>query len=112
MVKLTKKEIERIQYFRHMFPREIEVDIRRSMDGGFVAEVLSFPGCITEANTLSGLVEMVNDAIRTMLEVPKKYVPFVPEYLMPMKTAQRFNIFPIEDIKGKLTFLIHEQSVR
>ncbi len=69
--------------------------MRRSKDGGFVAIIKTFSGCITQADSFSELIEMVNDAIRTYLEVPKKYLPFMPTYLPPLKEAQRFDVFPI-----------------
>ncbi|TSC79064.1 MAG: hypothetical protein G01um101429_571 [Parcubacteria group bacterium Gr01-1014_29] len=82
MVKLTRKETEKVKQLRVLFPREVKVHIRRSQDGGFVAEVLDYPGCITEGDTLSALIDMVNDAIYTMLEIPQKYVSYMPVYLL------------------------------
>lgn len=110
MAKLTHKEMEKIRSLRETFPQEIGVHVRRSQDGGFVAELLHVPGCITEAETLSELIEMINDAVRTMLEVPRKYSSFMPVYLLPLKIAQRFNVFPIKDTDGNLKLLTHEPS--
>ena len=112
MVKLTKKETEKIKHFRLLFPHIIRVHVRRSQDGGFVVEILDYPGCITEADTLSALIDMVNDAVYTMLEIPKKYISYMPVYLMPLGVAQRFNMFPIKDIEGNLKLLTHEPSAR
>ena len=112
MVKLTKKETEKIIRLRSLFPTEVLARIRRSQDGGFVAEVLAYPGCITEADTLSGLIDMLNDAIRSVLEVPKKYISYMPVYLLSLHAAQRFNIFPAKNIKGDLKLLTHEPSAR
>lgn len=91
MLQFTQKEIQKIQHLRNIFPRQIGVRVLRSQDGGFVAEVVDFPGCITEADTFSELIEMVNDAVRAVLEIPKKYASFMPEYLASLKMAQRFN---------------------
>lgn len=112
MVKLTHKETERIKQLRALFPREIKVHMSRSQDGGFVAEVLDYPGCITEADTLSALIDMVNDAVYSMLEVPKKYISYMPVYLMPLGVAQRFNIFPVKNTDGNLKLFTHEPSAR
>lgn len=112
MVKLTKKEIMNIRTLRELFPKEIGVYVHRSRDGGFVAEISDFSGCVTEGDTLSELIEMINDAMRTMLEIPKKYISFMPVYLLPLKMAQRFNMFPVKNTKEKLKFLTHEQTAR
>ncbi len=112
MVKLTPKETERIKYFRALFPQEIKAHVRRSQDGGFIAEILDYPGCITEAETLSELIEMMNDAVRAVLEVPKRYASYMPVYLLPLKMAQRFNVFPVKDTEGDLKLLMYEPSAR
>ena len=112
MVKLKRKEIEKVKQLRVLFPREIKVHVHRSQDGGFVAEVLDYPGCITEGDTLSALIDMVNDAIYTMLEIPKKYISYMPVYLMPLNIAQRFSIFPVKNVEGSLKLLTHESSSR
>lgn len=112
MSQLTQKEVQKIQRLRNMFPRQIGVRVSRSQDGGFVAEVANFPGCVTEADTFSELIEMVNDAVRTMLEIPRKYVSYMPEYLASLKMAQRFNIFPLRKIEDNLKLLICESSSR
>ncbi|MBN1942755.1 MAG: type II toxin-antitoxin system HicB family antitoxin [Phycisphaerae bacterium] len=44
---------------------EITPDIE---DGGFVAEVVELPGCITQGETLEETLEMVKDAIKTYLK--------------------------------------------
>lgn len=81
---------------RALFPREIDAKIQRSEDGGFVAEILTFGGHLyTEAETFSELIEMVNDATLTYFEIPRRYAPFMPNYIPPLKTAQEFGIFPV-----------------
>lgn len=112
MSQLTQKEVQKIQHLRNMFPRQIGVRVSRSQDGGFVAQVANFPGCVTEADTFSELIEMVNDAMRTMLEIPKKYVSYMPEYLASLRMAQRFNIFPFQKVNNDLKLLTCEPSPR
>lgn len=112
MFKLTQKEIKKIRHLRNMFPRKIGVRVSRSQDGGFVAEVTTFPGCFTEADTFSELIEMVNDVVRMVLEIPKKYASFMPEYLASLKMAQRFDIFPLRRIEDNLKLLICESPSR
>ncbi len=91
MAKLTSQDQKKIKCLRNFFPRNIEVQVKSSKEGGFYAEILTFPGCITEAETFSELIKMVNDAV----EVPRKYLPYMP----PLSLAQSFNIFP----SGKIT---------
>lgn len=95
MAKLLKKDIKEINRLRCLFPSHISVKVYRSKDGGFCAEILTFPGCQTEGETLSELIEMVNDAVKTYFEVPEKYISFVPSYTPPLKLAQELDVFPI-----------------
>ncbi len=81
MVKLTTKNEKKILDFRKLFPRAIQVQVFRSQSGGYVAEITSFEKCRTQGETLSELIEMVNDAIYTYLEIPRKYLPFMPIYI-------------------------------
>jgi len=102
MEKLLKRDIKEINRLRALFPSQISVRVYRSKDGGFCAEILTFLGCYTEAETLSELVEMVNDAAKTYFEVPGKYISFVPSYIMPIKVAQELGVFPINMRQHKI----------
>lgn len=95
MKKLTQKEKQGINKLISLFPDKIIVRVHRSECGKFCAEIATFKGCFTEADTFSGLLEMINDAVKTYFEVPEKYFSFVPEYLPPIAEAQKFNVFPI-----------------
>ena len=91
---ITKKNIEKIKDLRSKFPAQISAKVSRSEDGGFVAEILSFPGCVTQGETLSELVEMVNDCVKTYLDVPQKR-----ERLIILAVRKNINIpflFPKE----------------
>lgn len=94
MAEFTSQDKEKIKYFRDLFPRTIEVRVNLSQEGGYYIEILTFPGCFTQAETFAELIEMVNDAVATVLEVPKKYLPYMPTYMPPLSLAQRLNIFP------------------
>jgi len=95
MKKITKENIKKINELRSLFPHEITARIHRSENGKYCAEVITFPGCFTESDTFSGLIEMVNDAVRTYFEIPEKYLSFMPDYLASIEMAQHFNVFPI-----------------
>jgi predicted RNase H-like HicB family nuclease len=94
MKKLKKIEEKRIVELRKQFPKKIDVTIRRLENDGFFAEITTFPGCTTESNTFSELIEMVNDCVRTYFEIPQKYVSFMPTYLPPLQVAKDFDVFP------------------
>lgn len=102
MENLSQEEQKEIYKFRSLFPKEIAVRIHRSEDGGFFAEILTFPGVVTEANTFSELIEMINDAVISYFEVPEKYAPFVANYLPPIELAQTIGIFPILNKESEL----------
>ena len=93
-MRLSRSDIKKIKELRSLFPAEIGVKVRRSADGGFFAEVLTFPRVITEADTFSELIEMVNDAVLSYFEIPGKYASFVPNYLPSLRMAQEFGVFP------------------
>jgi len=95
MKKITKKNIKKINELRDLFPNEIIVRVHRSDNGKFCAEVITFSGCFTESDTFSGLIEMVNDAVRTYFGIPAKYLSFMPDYLASIEIAQHFNMFPV-----------------
>ena len=95
MIKLSTKDTKEINRLRALFPKEIEVKVLRSKDGGFVSKILTFPGIITEAETFSELIEMINDAVITSFEIPRKYAPFMANYLPSLELAQKLGIFPI-----------------
>jgi len=107
MAKLNSRDRKQIRYFRSLFPHTVQVKVSLSKDGGYFAEVLTFPGCITQAETLSELIEMVNDAVSTVLEVPRKYLSYMPTYMPPLSLAQRLNVFPSPAaIRRPITFSI------
>ncbi len=91
MKKLTQKDHKKIQELRARLPQKLSVRILRSEDGGFCAEIATLPGCFTQANTFSELIDMLNDCIRTYFEIPEEYLTYMPTYLPPLKMAQTFN---------------------
>lgn len=98
MVKLAQKQIREINRFRSLFPDKITVSVARAEEGGFVAEIATYPGCFTQGETFSELIVMVNDCIYTYFDVPEEYIPFMPEYLAPVTLAERLGILPTRAI--------------
>lgn len=93
------KEVKEINKFRSLFPNIISVKVEKS-GGVFLANVKTFPGLLTQADSFSGLIEMVNDAVRTYFEIPDKYLPFMPDYKPPLSEAQRLGVFPLSNRKS------------
>ncbi len=95
---MLSKEEEKINKYRKLLPKSIEVFVKPCEEGGFYAEIKTFPGCHTQAETFSELIEMVNDAVITFLEIPRKYIPFMKTYMPPVSLAQCFNLFPMPKV--------------
>ena len=74
-----------------LLPRTLAVDIYRAEEGGFWAKVKSLPGCNTQGEDFIDLVDMINDAIFTYFDVPKKMRTalghYVPELSRGLKKA-------------------------
>lgn len=102
MVKLPLKVKKDINKFISLFPSVVTVKVRRFGCDKFCAKIINFPGCFTEADTFYELIEMVNDAVRTYFEIPKKYLSFMPEYLCSIKMAQHFKAYPVTAKKERV----------
>jgi len=57
---------------KHHLPDKLKVNILKSESGGFTAILADYPGCITYADSLSQLIDNLNDAILTYFEVPRE----------------------------------------
>ncbi|MBI5045519.1 MAG: hypothetical protein HZC14_00695 [Candidatus Niyogibacteria bacterium] len=102
MVKLSIKDKKEICRLAKLFPEAVTVRASRSADGGFSAEIITFPNCFTEADTFSELIEMVNDAVYTYFDVPKKLISYMPNYMPPMEVAYHllgFSVRKGEDLQ-------------
>jgi len=99
MENLTNQEKQTIEDLRKKYPKEIRVKVSSCEEGGFCAEVLDFPGAVTQAETLSELIEMVNDCVSTVLEIPEKCLRYMPTYTPSISLFQRFNMFPLPKVE-------------
>jgi len=73
-------DLNKLCGFEFRFPSSIKVRIKKSKDGGYWIEILSFPGCFTQINDIKDLIVMVNDAIYCYLEIPEVYKTEMPRY--------------------------------
>lgn len=62
---------------KYNIPANIRLNIELTKEGWFVVTSPDLPGLITEARNAKELLDMVNDAILTYFDVPKKESDFV-----------------------------------
>ena len=98
MKELNRQKIKEVNKFRSLFPSKISVNVSRTDEGEFLASIDTLHGFITEGNNFSELIEMVNDAVKTYFEIPKKFIPYMPNYVPPIEVAQQLDIFPVRKI--------------
>lgn len=111
MKKLTKKQIREINRFRDRFPREIHIKLHLcKSEGSYTIRILEFPNAVTQAENLDDLIAMVSDCIATILDVPQKYLPYMPRYLPSVALAQYMNAFPKFKVIEEGKLLIKESS--
>ena len=53
-------------------PETLNINVRISKDGWFIVSSSEFPGLITQAKDHQELIEMINDAVLTYFDVPRK----------------------------------------
>lgn len=78
MTKILEREILK---FSVILPKELMVEINQAEEGGFWAKVSNFPGCVTQGEDLFELIENINDAVFTFLEIPKKVQKHLGRYV-------------------------------
>lgn len=108
-----KKE-QQIKEYRTKLPDRINVSIRNE-DGSFWAKITTLDGelsnCYTQADNISELVVMINDAVQTHFEVPEKLREAVGFYLPVPENHLRWEEFfsqlsAMQNKGGKKTTLI------
>jgi len=87
---MSSIDFTKLVHHQSQLPHSIKVKIGKSKDGGFWVEILSLPGCFTQAENADELFVMVNDAVYTYFDIPAEYFPFLPRY------------FPTEKLKKKI----------
>ncbi len=110
MVGLTKKDIKEINRLKGLFPDELMVYVRASEDGGLVCEIKTFQGCFTQGENLFELVQMINDAVYTYLDIPQKYLAYMPNYSPSVKMAHDFSGLPLPTRNIRLKLLNRETA--
>lgn len=70
----------RLEQFRGLLPEKLTIEIHRE-GGEFWAKVKELPGCSTQGDSFIELIDMINDAIYTYLDIPTKYIQELGYYL-------------------------------
>lgn len=83
---------EVLRAYQWRLPESLDVNLKKSEDGGYVAIVDNLPGCITQAETGQELFGMVNDAALTYLQIPEEYHPYLRPYLPPEGVREELKI--------------------
>jgi predicted RNase H-like HicB family nuclease len=112
MAATTKKDEKEINRLKGLLPGELTVDIYPSKDGGLVCEIKTFPGCFTQGENLFELMEMINDAVYTYLEIPKKYIRHMPGYNPSARMAHDFSGFPLPTKKNIRLKLLDREAAK
>lgn len=98
--KKEKIVLEALVSYKWRFPEKLNVSLKASAEGGYIAYVEDLPGCITQAETGKELFEMVNDAIYTYLQIPEQYQIYMPVFFPPENTRKELNIeIPVKYLK-------------
>ena len=77
---MSSIDFTKLVHHQSQLLQSIRVKIGKSKDGGFWVEILSLPGCFTQAESGEELFVMVNDAVYTYFNIPENYFPFLPRY--------------------------------
>ena len=94
------------QYYKNLLPKKLTVKIHKTQRGDFWAKIKELPHCYTQGKDFLDLIEMVNDAVFTYFEVPKKFREklgyYVPErFLEELKRRKWERIFREIISKGR-----------
>jgi len=82
------KKAQNLNYFKKLLPKKLTVAIHKSDKGNLWAKIKELPHCYTQADSYFELIEMLNDAIYTYLEIPTKLMPKLGYYI-PQEILQK-----------------------
>ncbi|MEK7576604.1 MAG: hypothetical protein AAB482_02820 [Patescibacteria group bacterium] len=89
---ISQDKVTEIERLRALFPAEILAKVSHAEEGGFSAEVhIDNNVLYTDAETISELIDMINDAVRTYFEIPSEFTSQMGEYIPPLETLQQLG---------------------
>ena len=87
----------------------IEVEIKKSVDGGYFVKIVSLEHCFTQADDVEELWLMVYDLVYSYYDVPEKLRPFMPVYFpkgeIKKKLQEWLKAIPAEFLNQPITFV-------
>lgn len=95
-----------LKYYESLLPKSIKVEVHQEEDGSFWAKIIDFKGCYTQGNNFGDLIEMISDAMYTVLDIPEELRAFLPRYF-PQEIVQELKRRDLQEqfstfIAGKL----------
>ena len=78
-----------LKKYEDLLPSRITVEVEKT-DEGFYAKILELENCYTQADSFSELVEMVNDAVFSYLDIPEEHQEKLGLYL-PAKVVEEIK---------------------
>lgn len=106
---IPKGKIAEIERLRALFPAEILVKVSRAEESGFCAEVhIDNNVLYTDAETISELIDMINDAVRTYLEIPAEFISHMGEYIPPLEMTQQLGLMPQTTVNIRLLEFVRD----
>lgn len=100
-----------LQYYKDLLPEKLTVEIHRTREGDFWAKIKELPHCYTQARDFLELIEMINDAAYTYLEIPSRLRKKLGYYL-PKKFLQALQKLSEEIKRRQWEYIIKEMINR
>lgn len=101
---VTMKKVCNLEYYKSLLPKSITVLTERTAEGLY-AKIKEFPHCHTQADNIPELIEMVNDAVFTYLEIPEQFVKEIGVVYLPEKLSAELRR---QKIQGAFNELMKE----
>lgn len=67
------KKNHNLKFYKNKLPKTLIAYIYKTKEGGFWAKIKELPNCYSQAKNFPELMEMINDAIFTYLDIPVKF---------------------------------------
>jgi len=77
-----------LKKYTDLLPNQITVAVKKTKLG-FVADIKDFPHCYTQGRNFAELVEMINEAVFTYLDIPERYKRKLGAYFAQNLTPKR-----------------------
>lgn len=96
--------------FKYYLNLEYTIRIKENSDGSFFGEIEELPGCMTEADSKTKILEMIEDAKKAWLEVAMDRKINIPE---PIEDAYsgKFNVRVPKSLHRRLVYKAKEEDV-